>query len=144
MIYFIFGCPGSPLLCMGFSSCEERVSSPVAVPRFSLLQLLLLRSMVSRAQGFSSCSSRALEHSLSSCGPRAQLLLTLWDLPGPGIELVGLLRWQVVFTTEPPGKPHKLLYNREVFLVSRLIIGSNKTTQSVWSITCGTKVNRMK
>ena len=38
---------------------------------FSLRWLLLLRSTGSRRAGFSSCGSRALERSLSSCGARA-------------------------------------------------------------------------
>ena len=35
---------------------------------FSLWRLLSLQSTVSRRLGFSSCGSRALEHSLSGCG----------------------------------------------------------------------------
>ena len=38
---------------------------------FSLRWLLLLRSLISRCTGFSSCGSRALERRLSSCGTRA-------------------------------------------------------------------------
>ena len=38
--------------------------------------------------GFRSCSSRAPEHRLRSCGSLAQFLRSLWDLPGPGIEPV--------------------------------------------------------
>ena len=38
---------------------------------FSLLWLLLLRSMGSRCAGFSSCGTWALERRLSSCGARA-------------------------------------------------------------------------
>ena len=38
------------------------------------------------ASGLSSCSSRALEHRLSSCSLSAQLLFGMWDPPGPGIE----------------------------------------------------------
>ena len=41
---------------------------------FSLRRLLLLGSTGARGDGFSSCGSRALEHSLSSCGARAWLL----------------------------------------------------------------------
>ena len=38
---------------------------------FSLLWLLLLRSMGSRSVGFSSCGTRALECRLNSCGTQA-------------------------------------------------------------------------
>ena len=44
------------------------------------------RSTGSRGSGFSSCSSWALQYKLNSCGTCAQLLLSMWDLPGPGIE----------------------------------------------------------
>ena len=53
---------------------------------FSLRWLLLLRSMGSRCTGFSSCGMLALERRLSSCGAQAQLLRSMWDLPGPGLE----------------------------------------------------------
>ena len=56
--FFIFGWVGSSLLCMGFSSCGERVLLFVAVVGFSLW-LLLLQSTGSRHAGFSSCSTQA-------------------------------------------------------------------------------------
>ena len=37
---------------------------------------------------FSSCCPWALEQKLSSCGTRAQFFHSMWDLLGPGIELV--------------------------------------------------------
>ena len=51
----------------------------------------MVASLVAGAQalggaGFSSCGSWALEYKLNSCGTCAQLLLSMWDLPGPGIE----------------------------------------------------------
>ena len=55
---------------------------------FSLQWLLSLQSTGSRAHGLSTCGSQVLEHRLSSCGTRAQLLHAMWDLPGPGIEAV--------------------------------------------------------
>ena len=70
---------------------------------FSLWQLLLLWTMGSRYVGFSSCGtwaqqlwhagSVAVAHRLSSCGARAQLLRSMWDLPG-----------RKFLTTAPPGK----------------------------------------
>ena len=41
---------------------------------------------VLEASGLSSRGSQTLEHSLNSCGTRAQLLSSTWDLPGPGVE----------------------------------------------------------
>ena len=62
---------------------------------FPLRWLLLLQSTGSRhegsvvvARGLSLCVSLALEHRLSSCGARAQLLRGMWDLPRPGLEPV--------------------------------------------------------
>ena len=41
---------------------------------------------VLEASGLSSRGSQILEHSLNSCGTRAQLLCSTWDPPGPGVE----------------------------------------------------------
>ena len=57
-------------------------------------------------QGLSSCSSRALEHRLSSCGARPWLLCGMWDLSRPGIEPMSPAVAGRFFTTEPPGKPY--------------------------------------
>ena len=54
----------------------------------------LLQSVGSRRTGFSSCDSQALEHRLSSCGARAELLLHMWGLPGAGVGPCALC-WQV-------------------------------------------------
>ena len=70
----------------------------------SLRWLLLLRSTGSRHVGFSSCGSRALECSLSSCGAQASLFRGMWDLPGPGLEPVSPALVGRFLTTEPPGK----------------------------------------
>ena len=64
-------------------------------------------------RGLSICDSRALELGLNSCrawalelgcGIRTQLLQSLWDFPGPGIELVSLALQGTFSTTGPPGK----------------------------------------
>ena len=72
---------------------------------FSLRWLLLLRST-----GSSSCGSRAVEHRLSSCGARAQLLRGMWDLPRPGLEPVSPALAGGLSTTAPPGKPYVQFY----------------------------------
>ena len=78
---------------------------------FSLRWLLLLRSTGSRCTGFSSCGTQAsscgswaLERRLSSCGTRAQLLCSMWDLPGPGLEPMCPALAGTFLTTAPPGK----------------------------------------
>ena len=42
---------------------------------------------------------------LSSCGSRAQLLRSMWDLPRPGLEPVSPALAGGLSTTAPPGKP---------------------------------------
>ena len=56
----------------------------------------------------SSCSSRALEHRLNSCGVRALLFHSMWDLPEPGTEPISPALAGGFFTTEPLGKPLKV------------------------------------
>ena len=75
----------------------------------SLQSLLLLLS--TGCMGFNNCgtqaqwlSSPALGHRLKSCGAQAQLLYSIWDLPGSGIEPVSPALAGEFFTTEPPGK----------------------------------------
>ena len=71
---------------------------------FSLQQLLTLQSTGSRHTGFSSCSLRALESGLSSCGTGAYLPLGMWDLPRPGIEPMSPALAGRCLTTGPPVK----------------------------------------
>ena len=60
---------------------------------FSLQGLLLVWSTGSGCTDFPSCSAQD------------QLLHGMWDLPGPGIELVSLPLQGEFLTTGPPGKP---------------------------------------
>ena len=95
-----------------FSSCGEQVllsgwdnRLPLAV--FSLAGRDRLWGSVAAAHGLgvNSCGSRTLEHRLGSCGMLAQLLCSIWDLPGSGIEPVSPALAGRFFTTKPPGKP---------------------------------------
>ena len=54
-----------------------------------------------------STDSRA--HWLSSCGTRALLLHSMWDLPGSGIEPTSPALAGGFFTTEPPGEPRSIV-----------------------------------
>ena len=45
-------------------------------------------AVASHCGGFSSCSSQAVAHGLSSCGAWAWLPCGMWDIPGPGIKLM--------------------------------------------------------
>ena len=96
-----------------FSSCGEQgllfvvvcglliaVASLVAEHRLQVRRLHQLWHA-----GFSSCGSQAIELRLSSCGARAYLLHGMWDLPGPGLELLSPALAGGFLTTVPPGKP---------------------------------------
>ena len=71
----------------------------------SLVVELRLQRARAAARGLSRCGSWALQHRLSSCGSWAQLLHSMWDLPGSGIEHASSALAGRFFTTKPPGKP---------------------------------------
>ena len=68
------------------------------------------------AWAFSSCGEWPLERRLSSCGARAQLLRSMWDLPGPGLEPVSPALAGGFLTTVPPGKPRKRVLKTQSFI----------------------------
>ena len=82
--------------CSGFSCCGARA--------------LGVRASVVVAHRLSSCGSWALEHRLSSCGARVSLLLSMWDLPRPGLEPMSPVLAGRFLTTAPPGKPQQKLF----------------------------------
>ena len=92
---FIFGCVGSSFLCEDF------------------LQLWRAGATLHHGARASVAASPVAEHrlqtrSLSSCGSRAQLLRSMWDLPRPGFEPVSPALAGRFSTTAPPGKPYPL------------------------------------
>ena len=114
--FFIFGCLGSSLLCAGFLQlwrvgatlcCGARASH---CSGFSCCRAwaLGMQASVVVARGLSSCGLQAPECRLSNCGARAQLLRGMWDLPGPGIELVSPALAGRFLTTVAPGKSQKV------------------------------------
>ena len=104
-LFIYFGCIGSSLLRVGFlqlwrAGATLRCSAQAShCSGFSFCGARALGRV-----GFSSCGSRALEHRLSSCGPRAYVLRSLWNLPGPGLEPVSPALAGGFLTTAPPGK----------------------------------------
>ena len=102
---FIFVCIGSSLLHAGFLQLQ-RVGATL---RCGAGVLIVVASLVAehglQACGLSSCGSRSLERRLSSCGAQSQLLRSMWDLPGSGLEPVSPALAGGFLTTEPPGKP---------------------------------------
>ena len=76
-----------------FSSCGERGPLFIAVHG----PLTIAASLV--------VEHRLQTCRLSSCGSRAQLLRSMWDLPRPGLEPVFPTLAGRFSTTAPPGKP---------------------------------------
>ena len=76
-----------------FTSCGERGPLFIAVHG----PLTIAASLVAEL--------RLQTRRLSSCGSQAQLLLGMWDLPGPGLEPVSPALAGRFSTTVPPGKP---------------------------------------
>ena len=101
---FIFGCVGSSLLHAGFLQLWRAGATLRCGAQASHCSSFSLWSTGSWCAGFSSCGTRALEHRLSSGGARAQLLLSMWDLPGPGIKPVSPALAGGFLSSAPPGK----------------------------------------
>ena len=80
-------CGTQPSLCSGFSFCGA--------------QAVGTQDSVVVARELSSCGSWTLEHRLSSCGARAQLLCGMWDLPRPGLKPVSPALAGGFLTTAP-------------------------------------------
>ena len=104
---FIFGYIGPSLLHTGFLQLQ-RVGATLPCGAwashcsgFSCCGAWALGAQASVvvAHGLSSCGSQALERRLNSCGARAQLLRSMWDLPRPGLEPIS-----PALATAPPGK----------------------------------------
>ena len=71
-------------------------------------------------------ASPAAEHRLqtrrlSSCGARAQLLCSMWDLPRPGREPVSPALAGRLSTTAPPGKPHNFFLTEKISRTSLVV-----------------------
>ena len=104
---------------------------------FSLRWLLLLRSTGSRHMGFSSCGTQALERRLSSCGTRASLLHSMWDVPGPGLEAVSPALAGGFLTTAPPGKSQGYISRRnESFCVQVFVFEGERVLTTGQELVC--------
>ena len=66
-----FGCVGSSLMGRFFSSCKEQGLLSAAAHGLPIAVAFLVAERSSGRDSFSSCSSRALEHRLKSCGTQA-------------------------------------------------------------------------
>ena len=121
LFYFIFWLCWVFIAACGLSLvAASRGYSLLWCTGFSSLWLLLCwapalgaQAPVAAARGLSNCGLWALEHRLCSCGARAQLLRSMWDLPRPGLEPVSPALAGGFLTTAPPGK--SLKYFNEKF-----------------------------
>ena len=60
-------------------------------------------------------ASATTAQGLDGCGPRAQLLCSLWDLPRPGIEPVSFASQGRFLTTGPTAKPNPEFLKKNFF-----------------------------
>ena len=95
---FIFAVLGLRFCVRAFSSCGKREPLLIAVRG----PLTVAASLVAE--------HRLQTRRLTSCGSRAQLLRSMWDLPRPGLEPVSPALAGRFSTTAPPGKPQTFLY----------------------------------
>ena len=119
LIYLFLAVLGLCCCTRAFSSCGERGLLFVVVRRLLLAVASLVAEHGLQARGlqqlwcmgFSSCGLWALERRLGSCGTRAQLLCSMWDLPRPGLKPMSPALAGEFLTTVPPGKaPTLFLY----------------------------------
>ena len=87
---------GLRLCARAFPSCGKRWPLLIAVRG----PLTIAASLVAE--------HRLQTHRLSSCGPQAQPLCGMWDLPRPGLEPVSPALAGRLPTTAPPGKPQAI------------------------------------
>ena len=123
LIYlFIFGCIGSLLLHVGFLQLQQAGATPSC------------GAWASHCGGFSCYGARALGVwasvvvvcGLSSCGAWAQLLRSMWNLPGPGLKPLSPALAGRFLTTVPPGKPE----NWHIFFFKCLV---EFTSEPIWA-----------
>ena len=111
VIIFIFDRTGSSLLCVGFPQLRRAGA---------VLQLRCTGFLLQVASLFVEC--RLQDIGFSGCGTWVQLLQAVWDLPGPGIELVspalqGDCQWTPNHWTSREARFHLLTsFGRSVLL----------------------------
>ena len=118
-LFYFLGCAGSSLL-LGFSLVGVSKGYSVAAVRGLLSAEVSLvvehglwgaRASAVAAHSSVVCTSWALQHRLSSCGPQAKLPCGMWDLPGAGIEPVSPALAGRFLIIGPPGKPQDEFLN---------------------------------
>ena len=95
LIFLFLAVLGLRFCARAFSSCGKRGPVLIAVRE----PLTIAASLVAE--------HRLQTRRLSSCGSRAQLLRSMWDLPRPELEPVSPALAGRFSTTAPPGKPQE-------------------------------------
>ena len=103
-IYLFLAALGLHCCVQAFSSCSEQGLLFVVVRGLLIVVASLVAEHGLQARGF------------SSCGARAQLLCSMWNLPRPGLEHVSPALAGRFLTTAPPGKSQVSLLSFAVFL----------------------------
>ena len=104
LFIYLFMTVLSPRFCArALSSCGKRGPLPIAV-----------RGPLTIAAPLAA-EHRLQTHRLSNCGPRAQPLRGMRDLPRPGLEPVSPALAGRLPTTAPPGKPALFILNFDVW-----------------------------
>ena len=99
-IYLFLALLGLHCFAWAFSSCGEPGLFFVVV--CGLLIVVASLVLEHRLQGEQ--ASAVVAHSLGSCGTRAQLLHSMWNLPGSGIETMFPALAGGFLSAVPPGK----------------------------------------
>ena len=131
----------SPLLCVGFLQLQRVGATPRRGAQASRCsgftccraQAPGARASVVVARGLISCGSWTLERRLSSCGARAQLLHSMWDPPGSGLEPVSPALAGGLPNTAPPGK------SWSYFLYKMWDLGGNSFF-GLWMCSCSSTI----
>jgi len=104
-IYLLLAALGLHCCVQAFSSCSEQGLLLIVVRGLPIA----VASLVAEHRSLGPQASVVVAHRLSSCGGRAYLLPSMWNLPGPRIQPVSSASAGRFLSTVPPGKPWKCL-----------------------------------
>ena len=93
-----------------FSSCGVWAPHCSGVSLIAEHRLSGMQASIVAALGLSGCASLALEQRLNHCGAWISLPHGMWDLSGSGIKFMSPALAGRFFTTEPPGKPSRIIF----------------------------------
>ena len=110
-IYLFLAMLGAPCFVQAFSSCDKQrilfivmLGLSIVVASFVAEHGVQVQALVVMARRLRSCGSWVPKDRLISYGAQAQLLGSMWSLPGPGIELMSPALAGRFLSTVAPGK----------------------------------------